>query len=128
MRISEAAKLTKVTPVTLRYYERLGLLPPVKRTRSNIRDYSEEDLQTIQFITCMRSAGLSIATLVKYTALQKQRGTSAQRKALLLAEQAKLIQKQQELSRTMEKLRQKIATLSKETTIDRGSADLFDNE
>ena len=45
---------------TLRYYERIGMIPPVTRTSSGIRDYQESDLGWVEHVICMRSAGLPV--------------------------------------------------------------------
>ena len=55
-------------PDTLRYYERVGLIPPVGR-KSGIRDYDESDIKWIEFMVCMRSAGVPIEELARYVAL-----------------------------------------------------------
>ena len=54
MQIAEVAEKYKLTPDTLRYYERIGLLPTVTRTKGGIREYSEEDERWVEFMTCMR--------------------------------------------------------------------------
>lgn len=72
MNISEAAKLMGVTAVTLRYYERVGLIPPVTRKNGGVRDFQQEDLNWIEFIKCMRSSGLSVESLIEYTTLYQQ--------------------------------------------------------
>jgi DNA-binding transcriptional MerR regulator len=63
MRISEASQKYDITADTLRYYERIGLIPPVNRNSSGIRDYTEEDCNWVEFIKCMRGAGLTIEDL-----------------------------------------------------------------
>lgn len=72
MQITEVAEKYGLTNDTLRYYERIGLLPRVARTKSGIRDYSENDCNWVAFIKCMRSAGLSIEALTKYVQLYSQ--------------------------------------------------------
>lgn len=64
MNISEAAEKSGLTAVTLRYYERIGLIPPVTRGNGGVRLYKESDLGWIDFIKCMRNAGLSIESLM----------------------------------------------------------------
>ena len=84
MMIAEVSKRFGLSPDTLRYYERVGLIPPVNRTASGIRDYTEEDCRWIEFIKCMRGAGLSIEVLIKYVSLfQQGDATIDQRKELL---------------------------------------------
>lgn len=66
MNIAEVSKKFGLTADTLRYYERIGLLPAVARNKSGNRDYSSIDCERIEFIKCMREAGLSIEVLTRY--------------------------------------------------------------
>ncbi|BBP87338.1 hypothetical protein BsIDN1_09560 [Bacillus safensis] len=69
MKIAQAAKKQlDLSTATLRYYENIGLIREIKRDDHGIRDYTEDDLQWIEFIKCMRNAGLSIDALREYTA------------------------------------------------------------
>lgn len=70
--ISEASRKYGLTPDTLRYYERIGLIPPVPRTKSGIRDYGEESCGWIELMKCMRAAGVQIEALAEYVALYQQ--------------------------------------------------------
>ena len=63
MTITEVSKLYYITPDTLRYYERIGLIPKIHRKKNGIRDYTQEDCNWVEFIKCMRNAGLPIETL-----------------------------------------------------------------
>lgn len=109
MTISEVAKIVSLTPVTLRYYERVGLLPQIKRTSNGVRDYSEEDIQWIDFIKCMRSAGLSVESLIEYNDLYQQgERTKEARKQLLIEERENLRQRFEELKETLSRLDGKI--------------------
>ena len=72
MTISEVSEKYGLTPDTLRYYERIGLIPPVPRTKSGLRDYDESSCNWIEFIKCMRGAGLQIEALIEYVALYQQ--------------------------------------------------------
>jgi len=56
----------------LRTCERVGLIPPINRTESDIRDYNEIDLKRVEFIKCMLSAGLPIEVLIEYVSLVQQ--------------------------------------------------------
>ena len=58
MTIAEVSKKYDISADTLRYYERIGLIPPVNRNRSGIRDYTEADCRWVEFAKCMRGAGL----------------------------------------------------------------------
>ena len=69
MTIAQVSQKYGISADTLRYYERIGLLPPVGRTKIGIRDYTEEDCNWVNFIKCMRSAGLPVETLIEYVGL-----------------------------------------------------------
>ena len=73
MTIAQASQKYGITADTLRYYERIGLLPPVRRV-NGIRDYSEVDCGWIEFIRCMRDAGVQVEALIEYVALFQQGG------------------------------------------------------
>lgn len=110
MQIAEIAAKYRLTRDTLRYYERIGLIPPVNRTKGGIRDYTEEDERWVEFMTCMRSAGLSIEALVEYLALFRQGdATKVSRKALLLDQRKALAARVTELQETLDRLDAKIA-------------------
>ena len=74
MTISEVSREYAITADTLRYYERIGLLPAIRRSSSGIRDYSEADCKTISFVKCMRSAGVQIEALTEYMTLLRMGG------------------------------------------------------
>jgi DNA-binding transcriptional MerR regulator len=70
--IQEAARATGLTPHTLRYYERVGLIHPIEREENTRRRYSSDDIGWIQFITKLRATGMSIRDMQKYAALQRR--------------------------------------------------------
>ena len=72
MTIAEVSKKFDLSQDTLRYYERIGLIPGVNRNKSGIRDYTEEDCRWVEFIKCMRNAGLPIEVLIEYVTLFQQ--------------------------------------------------------
>lgn len=109
MTIAEVSKKYGLTADTLRYYERIGLLPTVNRNSSGNRDYTQEDCRWVQFIKCMRSAGLSIETLIEYVSLfQQGNATTETRKELLLEQRKQIFEKIEELQGTLEYLDKKI--------------------
>ena len=109
MTIAEVSKEFGLTADTLRYYERIGLLPAVNRNSSGNRDYTQEDCRWVQFIKCMRSAGLSIETLIEYISLfQLGNATIAIRKELLIEQRKQIFDKIEELQGTLEYLDKKI--------------------
>ena len=109
MTIAEVSKKYNLSADTLRYYERIGLLPPVNKNSSGNRDYTEEDCRWVQFIKCMRSAGLSIEVLIEYVSLfQKGSSTITTRKELLLEQRKQLAERIEELQNTLSYLDNKI--------------------
>ncbi|SCP98723.1 MerR family transcriptional regulator [Anaerobium acetethylicum] len=109
MTIAEVSKKFDLTADTLRYYERIGLLPTVNRNSSGNRDYTEEDCRWVQFIKCMRSAGLSIEVLIEYVSLfQQGNETTGARKELLLEQRKQIVAKVEELQNTLAYLDKKI--------------------
>ena len=60
MKIMEVSEQYGISSDTLRYYERIGLIPPVNRNESGIRDYNELNLRWVEFVKCMRRAGLPV--------------------------------------------------------------------
>ncbi len=109
MKINEVSKLYDISADTLRYYERIGLIPPVTRNESGIRDYSEADCNWVQFAKCMRGAGLSVESLIEYVALFGDGDkTRAARKEILIEERAKLMERMVQMQETLDKLNWKI--------------------
>ena len=109
MTITEVSKKYDLTADTLRYYERIGLIPSVNRNASGIRDYTEEDCNWVHFIKCMRGAGLSIEVLVEYvTMFQQGNSTIKARKELLIEQRSRLAENIKEMQQTLERLDKKI--------------------
>ena len=109
MTITEVSKKYDMTADTLRYYERIGLIPPVNRNGSGIRDYTEEDCNWVHFMKCMRGAGLSIEVLIEYvTMFQQGNSTIKARKELLIEQRSRLAEKIKEMQQTLERLDKKI--------------------
>jgi len=94
MTIAEVSKTFGLTADTLRYYERIGLIPPVKRSSSGIRDYDEKDCNWVEFIKCMRGVGIPVEMLIEYVAMFRLgKETIAARKALLVEQRQQLADK-----------------------------------
>ena len=110
MTITEVSNKFALSADTLRYYERIGLIPHVNRNKSGIRDFSEEDCRWVEFAKCMRGAGLSIEVLIEYVALFQQGDKTADaRKELLIEQRRQLARRMEEMQQTLERLNYKIA-------------------
>jgi DNA-binding transcriptional MerR regulator len=111
MTIAEVAKKYGLSTDTLRYYERIGLIPPIQRNKVGNRDYSETNCQWIQMIKCMRSAGLTIESLIEYVRLFQQGEHTRQSRKQIVQEQRDLLaQRIAELQETLKILDMKIAS------------------
>lgn len=109
MKISEVSAQFDISPDTLRYYERVGMLPSVNRNKSGIRDYNETDIGWVYFIKCMRNAGMPIDILTEYVELVQQGDETVEaRKQILINQRDELIQKIDDLRQTLEILNKKI--------------------
>ena len=117
MMIAEVSKKYELTQDTLRYYERIGLIPNVNRNRSGIRDYTEEDCKWIEFVKCMRNAGLQIEVLIKYLNLfQQGDDTHDERRELLVKQRDMLTKKMDEMQVTLDRLNYKIENYDQKMT------------
>jgi DNA-binding transcriptional MerR regulator len=110
MRIAEVSQQFAISSDTLRYYERIGLIAPVNRNGSGIRDYNERDVKRVEFIKCMRSAGLPIEVLIEYVGLVQQGDTTIEARKEILQEQRELIQARMDtMQKTLDLLDYKIS-------------------
>lgn len=116
--IKEASEKYKISSDTLRYYERVGMIPKVTRTAGGVRDYTETDLKWVELAVCMRSAGLPVEAIIEYVRLSQQGdSTLGARLELLKTQRAALAQQKKQIETTLERLDFKIAkyTLAAQT-------------
>ena len=109
MTIAEVSRKYGISPDTLRYYERIGLLPPVPRNRSGIRDYDEASCGWVELMKCMRAAGVQIEALIEYVNLFQQGDeTVGAREELLREQRRQLADRMAEMQRSLDRLDEKI--------------------
>ena len=114
MKIAEVSQQYGISSDTLRYYERIGLIPPVTRNESGIRDYNELDVRRVEFVKCMRSAGLPIEVLIEYIGLvQRGDSTIEARKDILVEQRGLLIARMEQMQKTLDVLNHKIEMYEK---------------
>ena len=113
MTIGEVSEKYEMTTDTLRYYERIGLIPPVPRKKNGIRDYDEQACRWVSFVKCMRSAGVQIEALIEYVALLQQNTGIERRKQILIEQRARLQKQAEHLRTTIERLDYKIDNYEK---------------
>ncbi len=109
MTIKEVSDKYQLSTDTLRYYEKVGLIGPISKNKSGIRDYKETDLRTIEFVKCMRQANMPIDKLIRYMNLYKEGNKTLEDRKQLLVEQLHKVEKEiQELEKAKERLCYKI--------------------
>jgi len=109
MTIREVSEKYGITQDTLRYYERVGMIPPVHRTAGGTRDYTAEDLRWVELAKCMRAAGVSIEAMVEYVRLFREgEHTIGARLELLCAQRKALEEQRSRIDETLARLQFKI--------------------
>ena len=125
MNIKKVSDLTGVSADTIRYYERIGLIPPVTRNQSGIRDFTEREIGLLEFVRCFRKAGVSVEALIDYvTLLEEGEGTEEARLAILTEQAENLDARLEELRAARERLAYKIDNYQE--VISRREMELFD--
>ena len=110
MTIKEVAEKYDIKTDTLRYYERIKMIPEVTRTAGGIRDYQESDLQWVELALCMRSAGLPIEAMIEYLQLYQKGDETIPARLELLNNQMEVLKEQRDkIEATMKKLSYKIS-------------------
>lgn len=108
--IKEVSEKYDIPSETLRYYERVGVIPPVTRTAGGIRDYSDTDIQWVENAKCMRAAGLLIEVIIEYLRLFREGDSTIKARLDLLSEQREILLKQyKQLEETINRLDYKIS-------------------
>ena len=108
--IQEVADRTGLSAHTLRYYERIGLIHPVDRASSGHRRYSASDVGWLDFMRCLRSTGMPIREVKRYSELFAEGdSTLAERRALLEAHRRRIEDDMRELAKNLDAIKYKIA-------------------
>ncbi|MEE3737994.1 stress response transcriptional regulator NmlR [Streptococcus uberis] len=109
MNIKKVSELTGVSADTIRYYERIGLIPPVTRNQSGVRNFSDRDISVLEFVRYFRGAGVSVESLIDYIGLVEQgNSTIGARLAILQEEREKLEERVSKLQAALDRLNHKI--------------------
>lgn len=115
MTIAEVSEKYTISADTIRYYERIGLIPKINRNKNGIRNFTEDDCRWVEFIKCMREAGVSIEALIEYVALYQQgEDTVDARKQVLIEQRKVIVEKIEEMKSTLAKLDYKIEIYDKQ--------------
>ena len=124
--IGEISKMMNVAPSTLRYYEKEGLLPFIKRSESGIRVFGESDFGWISIIHWLKQAGMSIKDIKKYMDMIAEGDSSiGERLDIFEKQRAKVERQIKELNQIREVLEYKCWYY--ETAEEIGSVDAVEN-
>lgn len=114
MTIKEVSEKYNISQDTLRYYERVGLIPSVARTSGGIRNYTESDLGWVENAICMRNAGVPIEALIEYVKLYQEGEATYEARRDLLQEQLVALEEQKaSIESTIERLKYKVSRYQK---------------
>lgn len=114
MTIKEVSEQYEISQDTLRYYERVGMIPPVTRTAGGIRNYTAEDLRWVELAKCMRSAGLPVEAMIEYVRLFQEGDSTLPARLQLLTDQREvLLEQRKQIDETLNRLNYKISRYEK---------------
>lgn len=105
MKITEISQKYHISTDTLRYYERIGVLPDIKRNQDQVREYTVKDCKALEFIQTMVKAGVPLESLIEYMHLFCQgTNTKKARKAIIHEETGKLKERIKDIEAAAKKL------------------------
>lgn len=105
--INEISRLTKLSKYTLRYYEKEGLVPKIKRNSSGYRIYNEKDLEWLTFLLKVKETGMPIQTLKRFSRIMFNPKTIPERRKILLEHKQHIIQQQEKLQKSLDAIDKK---------------------
>jgi len=110
MTIKQVCEKYRISPDTLRYYERIGAIPPVNRTKNGIRDYTAQDIGWVENALCMRNAGVPVEMVAEYVNLCRQGDrTFSARRDLLKSAREQILKQIAKYQAELERLEYKIS-------------------
>ena len=110
MTIKQVCEQYGLTADTLRYYEKIGVIPPVHRSASGIRNYTPEDIGWIENAVCLRSAGVPVESIIQYVQLyQDGSATITMRRDLLSHVLESLKEQRRQLDAAIDRLSYKVS-------------------
>ena len=107
--IQEVSKKTGLTAHTLRYYEKEGLLSGVERTQGGFRQYTDEDLERLGLICCLKNTGMSIQEIARFVQLTHEGDhTLEERVKLLRTHRERVLERMAEMQKHLDKVTWKL--------------------
>lgn len=92
--IGEAAKISGLTPHTLRYYDKAGLLPFLERTESGLRNFRDGDIAWLSIINCLKSTGMSIKDIKQYITWCQMGDNTIEKRREAFVKQKEIVEEQ----------------------------------
>ncbi|MBQ4086567.1 MAG: MerR family transcriptional regulator [Clostridia bacterium] len=124
--IKEVSEMTGIPASTIRYYDKMGLLPFVERGPHGYRAFSRENLRTLRLVECLKSTGMSLENIRTFFEWVMQGESTMQRRYEMFLEQRRSVEEQiKQLQKTLEIIDYKCELY--ETAIRTGTADLYEN-
>lgn len=107
--IQEVSKRTGLSAHTLRYYEKEGLISGVERTPGGFRQYSDEDMEALGLICCLKNTGMPLQEIARFVALTRQGNhTLAERVNMLRSHRENVLSRMEEMQKHLEKVTWKL--------------------
>ncbi len=107
--IQDVSGKTGLSTHTLRYYEKEGLLSPVSRTLGGFRQYTDEDLEALGLICCLKNTGMSLQEITRFVRLTRQGDETLRERVELLREHREsVIQRMNEMQKYLDKVTWKL--------------------
>lgn len=124
--IGEVAKMFNIATSTLRYYDREGLFPNVKRSNGGIRVFSDSEVETLKVIECLKTTGMEIKDIKLFLDWCAEGDSTLQQRRDLFDERRMIVEKQMEaIRKTMEMIQYKCWYY--DTALAAGTADALKN-
>ena len=109
MTIKEASRITGVSTDNLRYYERIGLIPKIKKNESGIRDYDDADIGMIELVVRFKIAGMKLSAIREYVDLAMSgEDTAEARRKILVEARDDLVERLEEIRKSIDIMNYKI--------------------
>ena len=107
--IQEVSKRTGLSAYTLRYYEKEGLLSGVERSQGGFRQYSEENLEELGLICCLKNTGMSLQEITRFVQLTHEGDQTLRKRVELLREHREtVIARMAEMEKYLDKVTRKM--------------------
>lgn len=107
--IKDVAKITKCPETTLRYYEKEGMLPPIRRNDAGVRVFTENDLEKVWSVLCLKATGMPNTEIRKFEELLSEgEQTYMDQRKMILIQKREVLKKMEELNHFLDHINWKI--------------------